>query len=49
MYLISIACKNEFVEWCGLLIVLDGHHIKGDAGIDEDNQMYPIVFAIVES
>ncbi|KAK9921819.1 hypothetical protein M0R45_030315 [Rubus argutus] len=56
MYIYFAACKEGWNKGCRPLIGLDGCHIKGNhpgqiltaVGIDANNGMYPIAFAIAE-
>ncbi|XP_062104108.1 uncharacterized protein LOC133815269 [Humulus lupulus] len=56
MYICYAGLKNGFSEGCRPVIGLDGCHIKGPhqgqlltaIGIDANNGMYPIAFAVVE-
>ena len=51
------ACKNGFRAACRPIIGLDGCFVKGPhkgqllaaIGIDPDNAIYPIAYAVVES
>jgi len=57
LYICYAGCKAGFVEGCRPVIGLDGCHIKGHhtgqlltaIGIDANNSMFPIAFAVVES
>lgn len=56
MYICFAACKEGWKMGCRPLICLDGCHIKGHhpgqiltaVGIDANNGMYPIAYAVVE-
>ncbi|KAL6211842.1 hypothetical protein ACLB2K_017065 [Fragaria x ananassa] len=56
MYICFKACKDGWMAGCRPLICLDGCHIKGQhpgqlltaVGIDANNGMYPIAYAVVE-
>lgn len=57
LYICFGACKEGFLRGCRPLIGLDGCHLKGTqrggqllsvVGVDADNSMFPIAFAIVE-
>ena len=56
-YVCLEACKSAFVTTCRPLIGLDGCFLKGEfggqllsvVGKDENNQMFPLAYAIVES
>ncbi|XP_062107681.1 uncharacterized protein LOC133818676 [Humulus lupulus] len=56
MYLCYAGLKQGFNEGCRPIIGLDGCHIKGvhpgqlltAIGVDANNQMYPVAFAVVE-
>lgn len=57
MYVCFKGCKDGFLAGCRPLIGLDGCHIKGHhtgqlltaIGVDANNGMYPIAYAVVES
>lgn len=57
LYICFAACKKGWLAGCRRIIGLDGCHIKGPhdgqllaaIGIDGDNSMYPIAYAVVES
>lgn len=57
IYICLGALKKGFVRHCRPLIEMDRCHLKGcisgqilaDVGIDANNSMYPVVYAIVES
>ena len=57
IYICLHACKEGFKAGCRPLIGLDGCHVKGPypgqilsaVGIDANNQMFPIAYAVVES
>ena len=57
LYICYAGCKAGFNEGCRKLIGLDGCHIKGPhpghlltaIGIDANNGMFPIAFAVVEA
>lgn len=56
IYVCFDACKRGWLEGCRPIIGLDGCHIKGQypgqilsaVGIDANNGMFPIAFAVVE-
>lgn len=56
MYVCFAALKKGFIQGCRPVVGLDGCHIKGPhpgqllcaIGIDANNGMYPIAYAIVE-
>ena len=56
IYVCLEACKRGFLEGCRPIIAIDGCHIKGPytgrvltvVGVDENNEMYPVAYAIVE-
>ncbi|CAN6556697.1 hypothetical protein C1H46_002551 [Malus baccata] len=56
LYVCFAALKKGFLEGCRPVVVLDGCHIKGPhpgqllaaIGIDANNGMYPVAYAIVE-
>jgi hypothetical protein len=57
MFVCLDACKKCIIVGCRLMIVLDGFHLKGPyggqllcaVGKDRNDDMYPIVYAVVES
>lgn len=57
MYICLGPLKNAFIQYCRHLVGLDGCHLKGSfggqllaaVGVDANNGMYPIDWAIVES
>ena len=57
MYIVYAGCKVAFNDCCRKVIGLDGCHIKGPhkgqlltkIGIDSNNSLVPISFAVVES
>ena len=57
IYICLHACKEGFKAGCRPLVGLDGCHVKGPhpgqvlsaVGIDGNNQMFPIAYAVVES
>ena len=57
IYIRLHACNEGFKAGCRPLIGLDGCHVKGPypgqilsaVGIDANNQMFPIAYAVVES
>ncbi|XP_019184504.1 PREDICTED: uncharacterized protein LOC109179472 [Ipomoea nil] len=57
LYICYGACKEGFLNGCRPLIGVDGCHLKGNqnggqllsaVGVDANNNMYPIAFAVVE-
>ena len=56
MYVCLAACRTRFLEECRLIISLDACHLIGflkeqllaTVGIDRNDEMYPIVFAVCE-
>nr|GMC60104.1 uncharacterized protein LOC109174707 [Ipomoea batatas] len=57
LYICFAGCKEGFVRGCRPIIGLDGCHLKGTQkggqllsaiGLDADNSMFPVAFAVVE-
>ncbi|XP_031108205.1 uncharacterized protein LOC116012700 [Ipomoea triloba] len=57
LYICFAACKEGFISGCRPIIGLDGCHLKGSQkggqllsviGLDGDNSIFPVAFAIVE-
>lgn len=57
LYICYAACKQGFLAGCRPIIEVDGCHLKGHqkggqlltaVGVDGNNNMYPIVYVVVE-
>ncbi|KAH7861322.1 hypothetical protein Vadar_024596 [Vaccinium darrowii] len=57
LYICFAACKSGFIHGCRKLVGVDGCHLKGPyigqlltaIGVDANNAMYPISYAVVET